>query len=144
MGTCYQLEEFKSYFNMLIEKWDVNEKGEKDELSVRNNCLLNTICLYRQLKANKFSNRFKLCYGCYYLDNFPMAHIWIEMLINNNWEILDITQYYNTKCIKSPYRYNKTQGGYFTDGVFKDLKQIEDLLLKQLELFPLKLKKNEF
>ena len=91
-----KIEDVYKVFDELIEKWDLNENGEKDEQSMVNNCCLNTVSVYQHLKYRGYTNKCEMVTGSY-MDGNPakLLHYWNKIKIKNQWEICDISQYYN-------------------------------------------------
>ena len=106
--------ELKEYFDALIKQWDYNRNGEKDKLSVSQNCLLNAVGVYMNFKE-LFSNKIKICSGSWTINSDDDdGHFWNKMKINGKWEIVDITFYYYNNSLKIPdyLKYKEDVGGY--------------------------------
>jgi hypothetical protein len=129
------INEIKTLMDTLINLWDFNEKGEKDELSVLNNCISNTIGFYYNFTHNYTNKIMNVC-GCISTNNpndIKLGHYWTKIKIKREWYIIDMTAYY----LKMSYTYHEDEGGVFKDGLFHSIDEMKKSLKEGLEEYAL-------
>ena len=66
-----KIEDVYKVFDELVEKWDLNENGEKDGSSIANNYLLNTVSAHYNLKHRGYTNKCEMVTGSFLVDSHP-------------------------------------------------------------------------
>lgn len=82
------------YMNKLLDLW-ISQK-----ITVFNNCYMNSIYLYINLKKN-FTNKVGIRVGSILYDDIYMGHAWITIMISDIEHILDITQLYCFRILEN-------------------------------------------